>query len=133
MCFTVRRGERAMIASEDIVCWKVLRKKTKDGYGASFNGIIHKYFFYKPGILQEQIPLRIQKGWYEREIHEGYHSYQTKSEAKFSLGHREAIYKFIIPKGTRYYKDDKAEEYVSETIMMCPLRKPKPKTYKLCV
>ena len=116
-----------MIASEDIVCWKVLRKKTKDGYGASFNGLIHKYFFYKPGILQEQIPLRIQEGFCNREIHEGYHSYQTKSEGLFSCGPMEAVYKFIIPKGTRYYKNDVDREYVSESIMMCPLRKPKTK------
>jgi hypothetical protein len=120
MCFVATKNQRPKIASEDIVCWKALKRRlTKKGYGAAFNNTIHAPFYYQPG---ENQPLIILKKihWLANEynINEGYHSYMEEEKAKCNKGRDEKVFKFIIPKGTKYYQNIFDCEYVSETIIM---------------
>lgn len=124
MCFNTTKKSKPKIASEDILCWKVLkRKRTKKGYGAKFNNTgIHPNLYYMPGEKQEPIKIRKEKSCFgedEYEINKGYHSYTSEAKARIGKEREEKVFLFIIPKGTKYYHNIWDCEYVSETIIMC--------------
>ena len=117
MCFYVIKQSRPRKAKKDIPCWKILNE--------DYTPLYHKENPpYKSGVLNPIIKLRKTKNDYYiiSTIKKGYHSYQTEKEAIYKLrrlvilSFTPIVKKFIIPKGTLYYKNEK--EYVSETIMM---------------
>ena len=55
-------------------------------------------------------------------IEVGYHSYSTKAIAIYKTNSARIIRKFIIPKGSKYFINKDKEEYVSNQIIMPPLK-----------
>jgi hypothetical protein len=115
MCFFTEDKIDAKFAKEDIQCWKIV---TRNGWN-SFSGATGVRYKYIKG-TQPNVSLRLLRMESGFCINEGYHSYISLKIAKAELKHcKEPIdryKKFIIPKGTRYYKNE--TEYVSETIML---------------
>jgi len=115
MCFTTDKKTRSKVAKTDIEVWKAM-------YMNHITEVLLsavKAYYYKPGKLQPVIKLRKHTigsdfPWMYSQINEGYHSHTTPHHA--SKWAHDEIVKFIIPKGTRYYKND--TDYVSETIKL---------------
>lgn len=107
MCFNVRKRGREHIAKKDIVCYKILKNNHQSFF---------RYYIYSKGILCEKVGLVID-GY--NQINYGYHSYRSflivwwKKVFMYTYGD---IKKFIIPKGSRYYKNN--TQFVSNQIMM---------------
>jgi hypothetical protein len=111
MCFETTKSAKAKIATEDIVCYKILYPKF---FRHSFESPCEN-FHYTPNKTTKQVTIKLVG----KCINKGYHSYKTKNIAKRSIlfsADSHEIYKFIIPQGTRYYKNK--TEYVSETIIL---------------
>jgi len=110
MCF-VGKDEK-LIANEDIICYKVLKKKWFKYYAPVWTD--HRYKRNK--LYYAKFGIKLFKPGKIR-IDEGLHSYKNMEDAKTSWGCFEKhIKKFIIPKGAEYYCNDK--EYVSNQIIM---------------
>ena len=108
MCFTVHKDyPNQLIAETDIKCYKFLQPSRSNSYKI-ISPIQHAIYF--KNILHRKITKKISEFGIENnryhgiEINEGLHSY---SEPKIGY------YKAIIPKGTPYYYDPRADEYVS--------------------
>ncbi len=102
MCFYISEEfseEKVRIAEQDIIVWKMLDENKVSPY--------YEYK-YEVGILQPKVELIIDEC---NSIEEGYHFYIHPM-----LGFMN--YKFIIPKGTKYFINDFEGEIVSETCMM---------------
>lgn len=109
MCFIVSKGKnsRSKIATKNIVCYK----KSSQYWGekkSNFNPPYYSSFQY---YVNKRTPkVRLIK--FSGEINEGYHSYNNVEWVRCS---NSRVGKFIIPKGTRYFKNP--YEYVSETLI----------------
>jgi hypothetical protein len=123
MCFFIQfKNRKLLIAEIDIVCYKSgfvvdVPSFTKTGS----KGLISdcKKHLYRAGKKQTKVELKKQLGFNENGnwdisiiINEGYHSYSTNKLPFFVQA------ECIIPKGTKYYYNDKYNHYVSETIML---------------
>ena len=108
MCFKITTPEK--IAKKDIVCWKLFCKKGEKTYRSKHQGtryFIKKIYSTKHFGLFGNI-----------EINEGRHSYSTRFKAlSLSFGYA-IVVKCIIPKGTKYYYNNKDKEYVSLAIKL---------------
>jgi hypothetical protein len=111
MCFNVT-DPNVKIADKNIVCWKEVQKTAffwLGFYRSLYKGKLYSlinFFFCK------RVKITVRGMGWEPYINEGYHSY---SNSDLALPRRRM--KFIIPKGTLYYQNDKACEYVSERIL----------------
>lgn len=125
------------IADKDITVYKI-------GYmtaECNFSGPLYKNFTYKPNVLNMGVKLSVEdkqilsfdKIHYEYQINEGYHSYSEKCCLKKTFRHSTKIItedmgiiyhygatfsagKFIIPKGTEYYKNEDGEFVSSQLV-----------------
>lgn len=103
MCFFVDGSEK-LTAKEDVTCYKVTFADCES---------VCRGYEYPDNSLQPYVNLTIEVDMY---INEGYHSYISLAEAEDSPLCFDEIWKFIIPKGTKYYINELEGEYVSETI-----------------
>ena len=108
MCFIKkRRFSLPKIAREDIFCYKIVLR-----FNVSFVSLIQGF----PYVRGETYKTRFipHEKFFKMYISRGFHSY-INMPPEIYLKYR--IVKCIIPKGTRYYKDDIHGEYVSEKIV----------------
>jgi len=127
MCF-ISEDTTCYLATEDIVCYKVVRRTLFPFY---YRSIWRKIPYY-PGIRLPHVIINpIYSSSESIRIEEGYHSYITEEEARnikkvhdgwdgwpktWDSWPKTKILKFIIPKGTYYYIDPIDKEYVSEDL-----------------
>ena len=111
------------IAEEDVVVYKV---------GGVIDGKFIPYFrhdfVYTANALNKEVKLGSDKGYEYVSIDEGYHSYSNRDRAfetlncimVFELDYnyydKIVIAKFIIPKGSEYYKNEEDEMVSSQLI-----------------
>jgi len=114
MCFHIHpRHTRIKTAKKDIACFKVLEKDEETSR------------WYSPWQDTEYRNNRLKKAkidepsWSDK-IHQGLHSFSTKSEADFttSNGFNREVFEAIIPEGSQYYYNPDEEEYVSNQLMV---------------
>lgn len=144
MCFHIDRNfPNALVAEEDIVCYKVLHYYILNITGNNYAGTAPYYSkdyeyntIYKVekfGIVETRVVNNIITTSLIRTIDEGLHSYSTPEMAEFQLRFIHPYYwsgkshiktfptlskdtvicKAIIPKGTEYYYNEESSEYVS--------------------
>ena len=124
MCFDTTKHQKPKIATEDIICWKVIK---------SNGNAYHQNWHYKIGDTQPRVKIRkvnhseeytsINEG-YDSYINEGYHSYTNIEKAKrYRCWRSYIVGRFIIPKGTRYFHNKEEGEYVAEVIQRIPYKK----------
>lgn len=116
------------IADEDIFVYKIGEEK-----GGKFFPFYMSHFAYYANSLNEEIKLFCkislsEDGTYEKIINKGYHSYSGRDMVFVSINSDVflstifyqfktlSICKFIIPKGTEYYENDKGEIVSSQLI-----------------
>lgn len=120
MCLIVQGSRIPLIAQKDITCYKVL--DVFEGSKRTFypmyqsNGFRYRLgqrnYYAKGGYgnLKRLKKLKVVLG----EVYEGLHSYQTLEKAQYQAKtcYNVIIMKFVIPKGTEYFKGSD-EDYVS--------------------
>lgn len=113
MCFNTLPGHTdQLVAEEDIPCFKVVRGN--NGYSSYFS--VWQGFCYTRGesyrLAGPFVPLNSQM------IYEGFHSYTNIQRAglQCNCGNDEFIISCLIPKGSQYYRNDSASEFVSNHI-----------------
>jgi len=129
---------KPLIAEEDIVCYKIVRKNSKGKIISD-----SRDYEYNTTTTQPEINLEIKLGstWINNEkkstitgtIEEGYHSYTNINKAYSNLtssrgllsmicyidindSENRVLVRFYIPKGSKYYINEKEQEYVSSNI-----------------
>ena len=116
MCLpTIETKER--IAETDIVCYKVLRMLDDGRFVTPFirkkvsSKVLCGKRLFKPSFFSIK---DIRNVGYFKEIRRGYiHVYGSPYQALFS---NEKLFKCIIPKGTRYWRDIYGYEYAARKI-----------------
>lgn len=122
MCFWIEEGkEEPMVAQEDIIVYKYLRKAVLGGLISPLKikwwTFVNKFFVRRVRITANQFG----------EVHKGYHSYNTKDICWRSWD--DNVYELIIPKGTKYYEN--SQERVSERLLIKSFKPVKTKRVKL--
>jgi hypothetical protein len=111
MCFKIQpNNNKFFIATRDIICYKVARRKP-------INSIRFISSIYPCEYRVNFIMPKVSFGRRGTEIGEGYHSYFNLRKTCLRKHTRKSIGKFIIPKGSRYYINDRRKEYVSNQII----------------
>ena len=115
MCFYIHpKHPSKKIAKRDIICYKII-KENYHSLNQDFPYQFNKLYTNKKALLIERTNGILS-------IHIGYHSYSSKNKAlldyhlkltKFLL-----LVKCIIPKGSDYYYNTIAKEYVSNQIIL---------------
>lgn len=112
MCFQVDLNHPdPLVAEEDIPCIKVIN----DDFTSFFKNYPYKLGEINP---KEELKEIINLAPSVNYINEGYHSYYYTIQVYFPTSSSYLWVKCIIPKGTKYYKNDNTQEYVSETIII---------------
>ena len=112
MCFHVDLNHPdPLVAEEDIQCIKVIN----DDFTSFFKNYPYKLGEINPKEELKEITLPVSHIKY---IDKGYYSYYYDFQRHFSGSYSCLLVKCIIPKGTKYYKNDNTREYVSETIII---------------
>jgi len=125
MCFNSLNIPIKYIATEDITCYKICKKKNNKYYSLYYrkkyipNKIYRmiKNFYIKKDLYKSMSETNIIYN-----INKGYHSYMnyitTLSYFELLGGTivSMCICKFVIPKGSTYYKNEKENIYVSNKI-----------------
>ena len=101
MCFLIE--SKMKVADREIICYKSVEKKT----GEMVLSPLRKYPYLKD-VMQPVVTFSQRKFDHSQVIDFGYHSWST---AKYG-----ANAEFVIPKGSKYYYNEKFEEYVSDCI-----------------
>ena len=112
MCFVIHKDHpNVLVAKKDIPCWKKVyrvAKKRGSGYYKSQAEAEFRRFVYKFNKVYKVRSFRYypNKGFITR----GFHSYCFKLRTRYT------IIRCVIPKGTKYYFNPAADEYVSLAI-----------------
>ena len=116
MCLTIT-SDKVLVAKKNVVCYKVLTKHQRSPF---------HYFRYERGLIHLS-DMRLDLEKYDP-VEKGFHTFSSYFRiwiARFNIefgsdSGRMKIYKFIIPKGTYYYKGTwwKYKGYCSESIKM---------------
>ena len=143
MCFVIdKKYPNAMVADEDVVCFKLFRKKNKIkpinptrlalyNFFSSpkikrlfikefeiqiYEAIVQNTLYQITGMPEKHVTI---VPWEKFMINEGYHSYTSYLAAVTApwFGTHTVI-KCVIPKGTIYYRTDENHQFVSETILL---------------
>jgi len=119
MCFTTSIFNFKKIAKEDIVCYKIGYILTSEDPTID-KTIFSSYtqgHFYEENINQPIMKIKRKFSWFwlKYDIYVGYHSFVSFPFWQINEDQNTTIEKFIIPKGTVYYK--KNPYYVSEIII----------------
>lgn len=101
MCFLIEN--KMKVADREITCYKAVEKKNAEMVLSA----VRRYPYLK-GVMQPMIIFSHRKFDYSRIIDFGYHSWST---AKYG-----ANAEFVIPVGSKYYYNEKFEEYTSDCI-----------------
>lgn len=121
MCYETTKNERAKIAQEDILVYKVV-KRTKKGV---YVGAYRSDYKYTINTVTPKVKIRkiFDGGIFN--ITKGYHFMVTRQSAEYLkkyssmwFSHKLSIHKFLIPKGTRYFVNKNSNEGVAEQIIM---------------
>lgn len=112
MCFFIDpEHKRVKIAKKDMVCYKRLHIHSFIG------GFRSPYadFIYEKGETYFEDSMSISNDDFFDRIEVGLHSYSKKSTAD---GHWQSCVtvRCVIPKGSRYYYNERTKEYVSDTL-----------------
>jgi hypothetical protein len=115
MCFYINsEHQKVKIATEDIICYKLLDNDIID------NSIIispYQYSIYFNSGNTHPVIKRVDafsfSKYNSKEIERGLHSYSSLDMAKKYSQFGYSIHKAIIPKGTQYYYNPAHNEYVS--------------------
>lgn len=104
MCLYVKANEPILIATEDIIVYKV-------GYKCENGDFLSLFMNYKYKRNKTQVPTNINiyiPDKYSQpslgEVHEGYHSYKFLKDCEIGRASNSKIATFIIPKGSPYIK-----------------------------
>lgn len=121
MCFrllTKNRYPRPLVAKEDIVVYKRL-KKTSKGYKSPYKDFVYNvgYHYYETSSLRKRYTGSPMYNFrlHSFDINEGLHSYKDLTTAMYWKNTLEKIVKMIIPKGAKYY--DNGSEIVSTELI----------------
>lgn len=115
MCFISYLNPEELIASKNIICYKIVLKTKEKNKVTAYMNPSHIYTLEK---LNKKIKLNVHQYNLRYHIYEGYHSIITKDylKRKYTLIDNMVYVKCIIPKGTKYYKN--VTEMVSENIII---------------
>lgn len=111
MCLKIGRKDKAQIAEEDIVCYKILEVEGKDE-NQTLIPLFHPYKpngpknIYTLGERNPKITLKPRPCIYDYQhynINEGYHSYRSAPVCCLGIRPYEVIVECFIPKGSEYY------------------------------
>lgn len=130
MCFYVDpfRKKIAHLAKEDIICYKLICRKI---YENDYRGVFIPSFIYQFNtVMKIKDKLKV----INNQIHEGFHSYysiddihlktylKTKGtgyRCRSKVNHEIHVpVRCVIPKGSRYYKNDNVKEFVSDALII---------------
>lgn len=120
MCFTVLKGSKRQQAKRNITVYKVLEINKRDTTQGLWSP--HNTFLWEKGKVNTSIIGKKEGGHPAQEINKGFHSLQTIQDAKdykafeWPFTFNKKIFKFIIPKGAYYYKND--TQYVSSRLIL---------------
>ena len=101
MCFLIET--KVKVADWEITCYKSAEKKNDE---MVLSGL--RRYPYAKGIIQPMIRFSRRKFDYSQVIDFGYHSWST---TKYG-----ANAEFVIPVGSKYYYNEKFEEYTSDCV-----------------
>lgn len=111
MCFIVdENNTEILIANKDIICYKYTYNEYigKNGFLSMFTTFPYTFnILYKRNVLRGTRSNKIQHNV-------GFHSYIKKP---YMLNDNKRTIKCIIPKGSRYLKNPKTGEYISNMII----------------
>ena len=109
------------VAEKDIRCYKTLKRTGKNRFSSLFFGATYdfnKSKIFKAKRKKKKLLTRFKVtrdpghvGW----IHSGIHTFSSLVNARDERD-GEALIRFVIPKGTRYYENSSDLEYVSLAI-----------------
>jgi len=112
------------VAEKDIRCYKTLKCTRKNMFSSLYLGAT--YDFNKSKIFKakrkKKLLTRLKVTREPRDIdshgriHSGIHTFSSLVNARDRRDYGEALIRFIIPKGTRYYENSSDLEYVSLAI-----------------
>lgn len=115
MCLIIETNTKAIVAEENIYCYKLLAKNNRSVV------CNYQYQLGKLNIPVDIVP-EVQRAAPAFYINEGYHSFKDKKGAVNDKGPREKIVLCVIPKGTKYWvgkvNQSYADGFVSENIVI---------------
>lgn len=120
MCL-ITTQKRAVRATEDVPCWKLVRRSSK-GFRSVHFGAIYTYdkrVYYPYNLRTKKRVMRLIRTYsgFSKIVHiyKGLHTYTSQDCAMrvCKLGERRAVLEFVIPKGTLYYTSECGRYYVS--------------------
>jgi hypothetical protein len=120
MCYYLKQNEEPRRATRNIRVYKVVIRLSTNEYQA----IVHTEYRYSRGATTPLVTMAVKgDGCTMQWISEGYHFYTSRSVAEsdipmYTIKENYRIRRFIIPKGTLYYKDTKFGIGVAEQITM---------------
>jgi hypothetical protein len=101
MCFLIEN--KIKVADREITCYKAVERKTPE---MVLSGL--RKYPYLRDVMQPMISFSLRRIRDTRVVDFGYHSWST--------GKYGANAEFLIPVGSKYYYNEKFEEYVSDCI-----------------
>lgn len=117
MCFyTNSQCPNELIATSDIVCYKVVRQKYFLGFILILYESLCQYKIYiQNKLYKHKKPLIVENN----RIYEGFHSYININKAIIAeLRISTVIVRCIIPRGAKYYINVETNEYLSNQIKL---------------
>lgn len=115
MCFEIHPDHAEVkIATEDITCYKVLRKINRRLLSPHQGERYFKKWSIKLFTIKKVSEFGRKIPTCNKYIYEGLHSYSEYSQATMNSNtNYRSVHKAIIPKGTEYYYNPYDNEYVS--------------------
>ena len=101
MCFLIEK--KMKVADREITCYKSVVKKTPEMVLSP----LRKYLYLK-GVTQPTVSFSMRKFDHSQVVDFGYHSWSTTKYGANAV--------FVIPVGSKYYYNEKFEEYTSDCI-----------------
>ena len=98
MCFLLET--KMQVSDMEIVCYKAVEKKTPNLVLSAL-----RRYPYLRDVMQPVISFSLRKFDYSQVVDFGYHSWSTEKYG--------ANAEFVIPVGSKYYYNEKFEEYVA--------------------
>jgi hypothetical protein len=119
MCLDIKRGQKAIVAKEDIIVYKQVMRKDK-------HPRTYKSFYREASVvLGKTYTSDLIRDYFHNKISVGLHSLEYKEQAIRDIEYTPSfpdqgiLVKYIIPKGSKYYKGTFSNmiAYASDTII----------------
>lgn len=125
MCFIIKDQKDALIAKDNIICYKLLwqvPKESKRAYGmADYLSPFQLFRYNKFKTYYQRFKIKLKGKKYGDQINIGFHAFNSVKIAEGEMLTRKRlknmrIVKCIIPKGAKYFKNKR--EIVSDKIIV---------------